>query len=203
MNKKTYTILAAAVLLIASAVYASVLNCELSDKFVRLHVIANSNSEEDQRIKLEIRDCIISEIKAERLTDKEAVIKGIPELDKAARRRLEELGAGYSLVTVRASSDFPLKEYEDIRLPSGKYDSIRIILGEGNGKNWWCVAYPPLCFTEDTLGELSEEGKDSLKTELSEESYRMITQDGIEIEYKFKIAELLERVRRFVDEKRG
>lgn len=203
MNKKTYTILAAAVLLIASAVYASVLNYELSDKLVRLHVIANSNSEEDQRIKLEIRDCIISEIKAERLTDKEAVIKGIPELDKAARRRLEELGAGYSLVTVRASSDFPLKEYEDIRLPCGKYDSIRIILGEGKGKNWWCVAYPPLCFTEDTLGELSEEGKDSLKTELSEESYRLITQDGIEIEYKFKIAELLERVRRFLDEKRG
>jgi len=162
-----------------SAVYADNITTDLSDNLLRLHVIANSDSKEDQEIKLKIRDEILK------------VSNETPDriaLEETVNNALTKFGADYSGEVQIISRYVPEKTYKNIHLPEGNYNCINVVLGEGNGENWWCIAYPPLCFTEEVFGDLSEDGQLILEKNLSSESFRAILYDG-DVNLRFKIVD--------------
>ena len=197
MNKLIYVLAVAILASISSFVYAQSVQEELSSQLVRLHVLANSDSEEDQQIKLCVRDEILKDVRNVIGVDtsRETVLHYVPMFEETANKALRRMGADYTAHVEVEQVYFPKKVYDDIVLPQGKYNGIRVLLGDGAGENWWCVAYPPLCFTEQTCGTLSPEGKAILKEHLSDESYNLISETGVEIEYKLKIVELFNQLK--------
>ena len=157
----------------------------LSDNLVRLHIIANSNSEFDQKIKLDVRD--------------ELLKSGTYDADKLKERANAILqSAGYGAEVYYRKRYVPEKSYKNIALPEGVYTCLDVVLGKGEGENWWCVAYPPLCFTEAVSGEMSGEAKQALKKRLSTESLKTILKEE-DVTYKFKIVEDFQKIIKFLE----
>ncbi|MEN3002951.1 stage II sporulation protein R [Dehalobacterium formicoaceticum] len=125
-----------------------------NNDLIRLHVLANSDSAYDQKVKLLVRDEVIKYMTPyfqETKTIAEArakVQEQLPEIQKCAENRLASLGENYSAQAELGDFNFPTKAYGNLVLPSGEYEALRIVLGAGEGKNWWCVLYPPLCFVD-------------------------------------------------------
>ena len=165
----------------------------ISRNILSMHIISNSNSESDTKIKLMVRDYLLSEMKGYLRDDlkREDVINLIPEMEKSANKFLRGNGISYSAKVKYEMADIPRKEYNQIVLPEGEYSAIRVILGEGGGDNWWCVAYPPLCFTEEVFGGLTKEGKKAIKEMVGEGGYRVISSD---IKYELKIVEISKKL---------
>lgn len=164
----------------------------ISDEVFRLHILANSNSEADQQLKLKVRDEIL--IAGEELfkgcTSVEEAIKVCSEnldfFQQAAQKCIAENGAAY---TVKATVDkeyFNTREYEKITLPSGIYNALKIEIGEAKGKNWWCVMFPAIC-----LPSVSE---DEINEVLSEEEIKLINSNN-KYEIRFKIVEIYEKIK--------
>lgn len=168
---------------------------EVKDSVLRLHVLANSDSEADQNLKLAVRDAILeqSAYLFEETGSKEQAIASaqgsIETLTAIAKEVIAKQGYDYDVKIEISSSFFPTKEYGDIRLPAGYYDALKVTIGAGNGKNWWCILYPPLCFGGST--EKSKANEKKMGDVLSSEDLEFVTTDSApEIEVKFKIAEL-------------
>lgn len=162
----------------------------LAQQMVRLHVVAASDSEEDQAMKLLVRDAVLEEVEpwlAEAATQEEAMALLARHLPELARIGATTAGEGVE-VTASLEKDvwFPTKEYEDFTLPAGKYTALRITLGEGEGHNWWCVVFPPLC-----LGSVSETVAERAGS-FSEDQVRLITGESEGYVVKFKAMELLD-----------
>lgn len=121
---------------------------------IRLHVLANSDKPQDQELKLKVRDAVIAYLapylgKAESTEEARSVIHSRKaEIIAAAQAVVKENGAAYSVDLQEGMFDFPVKAYGDLVLPAGKYEAVRILLGDAQGKNWWCVLFPPLCFID-------------------------------------------------------
>lgn len=162
-----------------SGVYAENIRNDLTENLLRLHIIANSDSERDQAIKLSVRDDILKF--AGENPSKE-------ELDEIVENALEGLGVDYGFTSKITRTFVPEKKYKNIRLPQGIYNCINITLGDGIGENWWCVAYPPLCFTEAVFGELSESGRLLLENKLDSESFRAVVYNG-DVNIRFRIVD--------------
>ena len=133
---------------------------ELADKVVRLHVLANSDSEEDQALKLRVRDAVLArateilEQSADR-KEAEARLRGqLLELERIAAEEISAAGYDYSVTAQLADTAFPTKEYDGFTLPAGDYLALRIVIGKGEGQNWWCVLFPPLCLIDPDGSEL-------------------------------------------------
>lgn len=184
-------------------VYAESIESDLQDGLLRLHVIANSDSDRDQQIKLAVRDEILSSVRAElrQSRSRSDVLDSVGDLEDIAKQKLDSMGVGYSARVSIENFYFPRKSYDGITLPAGRYESIRVVLGEGKGENWWCVAYPPLCFTENTFGELSPAGEKILREQLSPQSYDLISGENSQIQYKFKILEWFQKIREKITDK--
>lgn len=170
----------------AEMVKSDAIQNDLQNNILRLHIIANSDSDYDQNIKLAVRDGLFA-----------AKSYDIKKLSDYANGLLESLNAKYSARVSLKKRYVPRKVYKNIALPSGEYVCIDVVLGEGAGQNWWCIAYPPLCFTEAVTGELSENAKKELKKRLSEESLKTILKDE-NINYRFKIVEAYKKLMRFL-----
>lgn len=129
----------------------------LADSVIRLHVIANSDSNADQNLKYQVRDRILTEAAAlyqpgdDLQQMRRCMEDNLSRLAQAGREVVEEQGYDYPVSASLEQSWFPTKKYTDFALPAGNYTALRIIVGEGKGENWWCVAFPPLC-----LGSVSE-----------------------------------------------
>ena len=171
-------------------VYAKNINKELSDNLLRLHILANSDSEFDQDIKLKVRDFVIEEINSKNLSSKNIVLKSIKEIEESVNFYLDSLGIEYNANVSYRKNMFPHKNYNTITMPSGEYEAIKVVLGNGYGKNWWCVAYPPLCFTESVVGQISDFGLKKLDSTLSKEAYSIITKKENEYIIKFKVVDI-------------
>ncbi len=160
---------------------------KISGGMVRLHIIANSDSETDQNIKLLVRDEIIER-------QKEIFPDGIPkELNDDQRIKIQKTAervCGCSVKVEMGKFYFPTKTYENITLPAGEYDAVRVVLGEGKGKNWWCVMYPPLCFSESAIGKMNEESQEILKHNIGKNTYEIISDESIKTVPALKILEL-------------
>ena len=142
----------------------------------RLHVIANSDSAPDQAAKLAVRDAILSYERdmwrvSSAAETKARLMEDAGGLYAAIEGALEEYGMDYGAELHIGRYDFPDREYSGVVYPAGEYEALRVILGEGKGKNWWCVMFPPLCILEAPDGEIEEEAKfDSLILKLIREA---------------------------------
>lgn len=183
---------------ISAISYVGAVSESLEDSLFRLHVIANSDSEEDQNLKYIVRDNLIEYMNyiSEDVTTKEDALKIAQEhLDdfyKIAIGTIVANGYDYDVTVEIGNFDFPTKSYGDISVPAGEYDALRVKIGEANGQNWWCVMFPPLCFVNVSSGVVPEESKDILKNELSDEEYSIISSNNKDVKFKFKIIELFQ-----------
>ncbi len=168
---------------------------EIYDTVVRLHVLANSDSEDDQALKLAVRDEVLS-ITSTRLGDcktreeARAVLCDIlPEIQEKAQKKVRSLGYDYPVDLVLGIEDYPTKEYESCTFPAGEYLSLRVIIGEGAGQNWWCCLFPPLCLSSATDKTQNEDA--FISVGLSDEQYKIITEtDSPKYKARFKILEV-------------
>ena len=174
--------------------YSTSVNSNLSQNIVRLHVLANSDSEKDQLLKLRIRDAILEHGRND-FTKKADVISRLDTYKEIARNVITENGYDYAVDVEYGKFSFPTKRYNNLALPAGKYDAVRVKIGSAEGKNWWCVMFPPLCFVDGTTNTAYAEEK--LKSMLDKESYDIITQGqngSFPFEIKFKIIELCGKI---------
>ena len=178
-------------------IYANSLVKSISQKVIRFHVIANSNSVEDQSIKLKVRDNVIaytkeilktsSSIDESRkiLTDNIPIIKNIALNTLALENKYD------NVEVLLSNSHFPDKNYGEFTFPEGEYEALKIIIGEGKGNNWWCVMFPPLCFTDIDKCTIDTDSKQLLQENLSKSEIALLREKTNEIKIKFKISELI------------
>ena len=180
--------------------YVNAVSTNIQDSVFRLHVIANSDSEEDQNLKYIVRDKVLEYIAdiSKDLSSKEEVIdfamENINEIQKIAEKTIKENGYNYPVKLSIGNFAFPTKTYGDISLPSGMYDALKIEIGNAEGKNWWCVMFPPLCFVDVTSGIVPEESKEIMKDSLSDEEYELISESNTDMNFKFKIIEMFQNI---------
>jgi len=161
----------------------------IRDNVLRLHVVANSDSEEDQRLKLLVRDSVLSSFPASSSLEEamEQADASLPLLEEAAVRTLREQGCDDPVRAELVRVYFPTREYEDLTLPAGEYDAVRLTIGEGKGHNWWCVLYPPLCLP-------AAEGEEALADVLNETQTEIIS-GGEKYRFSFALVELWENLK--------
>lgn len=181
--------------------YASVVSSDIADSVFRLHIIANSDSDEDQSLKLIVRDNILEYMKelSSDISSKDDVIslmeEHLDDFHNIACSAIRDAGFDYDVNLKIGQFDFPTKNYGNISLPAGYYDALRIEIGEANGHNWWCVMFPTLCFVDVSSGSLDEDSKDVLESSLNEEEYDLVSGDSVGINFKFKIVEFFENIK--------
>lgn len=175
-------LLAAVCVTLLTGVWAQGRQSALANKVVRLHVIASSDAAEDQRMKLEVRDALLAYLSpqleaASGAEDAAAVIAAA----SGELQRIAETVSGGSVRVELGRETYPTREYETFSLPAGVYTSLRVTLGAGGGRNWWCVVYPPLC----TAGvETAQEA-----AALSNDDVKLITEDGDSYVLRFRLLE--------------
>lgn len=176
--------------LVARCVEFSAQCSEISNKVVRLHILANSDSNEDQKLKLMLRDKILEN--SEQLlgypsSKSDAIYVAENSLDKIenfCNDTLKELGSDYTAKCEIKNMYFNTRTYDDNTMPAGFYDALRITIGKGEGQNWWCVLFPPICLS----GAVEE-------TEVFSEEDEDILTNGDEYEFQFKVVELFDYIK--------
>lgn len=163
----------------------------IAKRILRFHVIANSDTKEDQALKLKIRDSIGGYLQeqlkgVDSLEECEAVVNdNLAQIEDCARTVMEQEGYDYPVEAMVANVDFPVKTYGMYTFPAGNYEALEVVIGEGAGQNWWCVMYPNLCFANSVYEVIDENSKEELRAVLTEEEYAEIMAEG-EIQVKFK-----------------
>lgn len=158
----------------------------IAGEVFRLHVIANSDTEKDQELKLKVKTRIVEYLKEILGEDagleetKEAVLTHLTEIEQEAENLIEEQGFDYPVEVVVEKTYFPEKTYGDCTFPAGEYEALKVKIGSAKGQNWWCVLYPSLCFPDDTYGIVTEEKKEDLKEVLTAEEFQEILGDSRE-----------------------
>ena len=173
---------------------------ELADRVIRIHVIANSDSEEDQRLKLEVRDAVL-ELVAEAgegvKTPEEmcrALIPKLPELENLGEKVLREQDCMDDVTASLAECWFPTKDYGAFSFPAGEYTALRLVIGDGEGENWWCVAFPPLC-----VGAAAESIENAVCVGyFTQEQGALLTAQEGEYVLRFKSMELFGEIKRLI-----
>ena len=178
---------------------------KIYDNVLRLHVLANSDSDEDQALKLKVRDSILEAATpvmqgAESREDAaKAITDAIPTLTEVARRTISESGFDYPVRIELCEEEYPTKSYESFCFPSGEYLSLRVLIGEAEGANWWCVLFPPLCLSAATDKSSAEDA--FIAVGLTDEQYKIITEtDSGTYQVRFKILETIEDTKQDINE---
>lgn len=181
--------------------YSDAVTNNISKNVFRLHVIANSNSEEDQNLKYKVRDELIKYMKSisSNISTKDEALtlvnNNLDTFQAIASNVIIENGFDYPVKIEVGNFDFPTKTYGDISLPAGFYDALKVEIGEAQGRNWWCVMFPSLCFVDVSNGIVPEESKENLQSNLDYEDYNLISSDDAEYKIKFKLVEILENAK--------
>lgn len=163
----------------------------LADKVVRLHVLAHSDSEEDQALKLEVRDAVLQE--AEELLEyaadrkeAEGLLRGqLLEFERTAAETIRSAGYDYPVTVELTDTRFPTRQYDGFALPAGEYLALRVLIGDAEGQNWWCVVFPPLC-----TAAVTDFSETAAEAGLSDEEVSLITEERAGYVVKFKVIEL-------------
>lgn len=191
-------LLALAAFLLAGS-FAGRTQTALADKVVRLHVLANSDSEADQALKLKVRDAVLEratellEQSADRREAEGLLRGGLLEFERLASDVISAEGYDYPVTAELTDTEFPTREYDGFTLPAGRYLALRILIGEAAGRNWWCVVFPPLC-----TAAASDVPASALAAGLSEEEVGLITEEDRGYVLKFKTVEWWETLRQKV-----
>ena len=186
---------------ISAASYVNAVSEDIAQSVFRLHVIANSDSKEDQDLKYKVRDKVLeymNEISMDCSSKEEVILlaeEHKEEFKKIAENVIKEKGYDYEVNIKIGNFDFPTKTYGDISLPAGEYDALRIEIGEAKGQNWWCVMFPPLCFVDVTSGVVPDESKEVMKENLNDEEYNLISdKESSDIQFKFSLIEFFKGI---------
>lgn len=167
----------------------------IAQKVLRFHVIANSDSEEDQQLKLKVKDALVKSLAPElqKLDDitlvRAAVKDRMAEIEQTAAAIIKQQGYSYPVTVTLEKCYFPLKVYGAYTFPPGYYEALRVRIGNAAGKNWWCVMFPPLCFVDETYSIVDENSKEKLMSLLSDKEYDEIVSGKTPVKIKFKLVE--------------
>ena len=194
--KKWCAILASSMVLgfyIWSVVFGnSFLQPSIASKVLRFHVLANSDSEEDQAVKEKVRDAVGTYLRpfledVENLKEsKEMIERHLEKVVEISEETLRDCGYAYSVTAMLEVCDFPEKTYGEYTFPKGTYEALRIVIGEGKGQNWWCVLYPNMCFKGTVYEVIEEEAKEELREVLNPWEYAKVFDSGnVELRFKF------------------
>lgn len=171
----------------------------LQERMIRLHVIANSDSAADQTLKLHVRDAVLRRAEnilrqSENMTDaRRRLENSLPAIRAAAAGELAAQGSAYPVSVSLEETEFPLKNYDGFSLPSGEYMALRVVIGAGEGRNWWCVVYPPLCTAAACdLADTARSGG------LTEDDLSLMTGEGEGYILRFRSLELWEHLRQWL-----
>lgn len=195
-NKSTLIIKSAVIAFVLTVIYSVIpfqaVCAEIPNDVFRFHILANSDSEEDQTLKLKVRDKVLEKTKilfdtANSKSDAEEFVKAnLETIEKIAQNEVYKNGYNYPVKAEVVNMHFDTRYYESYTLPSGMYDALRITIGNAKGHNWWCVMYPSICIST------VDEGKDRAKDALSDDEYSVVTDE--KVEYKFFIVELFQKI---------
>lgn len=172
---------------------------EIRSDVLRLHVIANSDTSVDQNLKLRLRDYILQEgkdifngsINVENAVEKIEPV--LPELEKSAKAFMNQAGFDYDVKISLSNEYFTTRTYETVTLPAGKYLALRVVIGSGEGHNWWCVMFPPMCVP-------AADKKDEIENVFSEKEIKLV-ESKPKYEPRFKVVEIYEQLKEIISEK--
>lgn len=188
-------LLISVVLFLRTLVGQAQLQQGIADEIIRFHVLANSDSKEDQQLKWDVKNKITSYLqdKLKKTTTKEEAEQIIKQqanqLQKIAEEEIKEQGYSYPVTVKLENCYFPVKQYGDLVFPAGEYEALRVLIGNAKGKNWWCVMFPSLCFVNETYSVVPDDSKDKLKHVLNEEEYEAIDQTKEQMQNDLNIEE--------------
>lgn len=196
MNRIKLLLISAAVGLMGTFLLSNPTNAEdlqqdIANKIIRFHVIANSDSAEDQELKLMVKEAVVKYIspylgESMSLEETKAILNQHTDaIISLAEQIITDSGYDYAVDGSITTCYFPIKSYGDITLPAGDYEAFRITIGDANGKNWWCILYPPLCFIDVSYGIVPDSSKALLQNILDEDEYTAITEES-QVSYSFK-----------------
>lgn len=176
--------------------------CEdIPNRLVRLHILANSDTEADQRLKLQVRDYILSiagdifENADNKIEAEHIAATNVDKIVKQAQQYVYSLGFDYKVNgEMRYNMYFDTRDYQGFSVPAGRYDALRITIGEGKGHNWWCVMFPPMCFSA------AEDDSSKRFDSVLNDSQSDITENKDKYEYRLKIVEIYNDIKSFFDD---
>lgn len=169
---------------------------DIAEKIVRFHVVANSDSDEDQALKIKVKRAVVEYITpllsdiADIKETREILNREKNQIKTLAKAVINKEGFNYDVTAKLTYAYFPTKAYGDVILPPGEYEAFEIEIGDARGTNWWCILYPPLCLVGDVDGIVPDKSKQMLENILDEDEYRVITKSCEKTEYRFKILEI-------------
>lgn len=182
-----------------STTYNTQLQEGIASEVLRFHVIANSDSAEDQAVKLKIKDALTKSLEptlknAKNIDEARALInESLYNLEVLSNQIIKENGYDYTATASIERGYFPLKVYGDLSLPPGEYEAVRIELGSATGQNWWCIMFPPLCFVDSTYSVVPDTSKEQLKYVLTDDEYEAVFyKKEVNVKVKFKLFSWLE-----------
>ena len=165
---------------------------QLADKVLRFHVLANSNTTDDQALKLLVRDAIGGYMQenlpvvVDKEDSKRVIASHLTDIETLAKEVIIKEGYDYSVTARITECDFPVKTYGEYTFPAGTYEALQVVIGDGAGANWWCVLYPNMCFENSIYEVVDEKAKDALREVLDKEEYEAILSSGkYEIRFRF------------------
>ena len=163
----------------------------IASNIIRFHVRAESDTKEDQWLKLQVKEAVLAYIspvlsKSQSVDESRQLLYNESEnIRNVAAATLRSLGDESDVNVYFENCYFPMKTYGDMTFPPGEYEAFRVDIGDAQGKNWWCVLYPPLCFVDAVYGEVPEESKEELKGVLTEEEYSMVSGENVKFRFKY------------------
>lgn len=190
------SLLAALCFTLCTGMYARATQAKLSSELVRLHIIANSDSNPDQAAKLKVRDCVLQVLtpklqNVNSIDEAQKVINSsLPELQQTAEQSLHSSGMNYPAAAFLRFENYPTRVYDGFSLPAGNYLSLQITLGNGDGHNWWCVVFPPLC--------MASAEDESAFSGLSDDDTGLIKESDSGYKLKFRIVEIYGEIRQYL-----
>lgn len=210
-----YKLLIVSLVLIISIIY--ILNSYLTaqeaymdgirDEIIRFHVRANSDSEEDQALKLKVRDKILKETKyllkeSKSIDETRSIMKNnLDNIKYIAQKVLEDEGENYDVNVTFGIERFPTRKYGNLVFPAGEYEALVVDIGEGKGQNWWCVMFPPLCFVDITNGTPAHVEEDLMEVLSEEEINSLLAEKNPPVVLKSKLVELFEKTKNYIANK--
>lgn len=172
----------------------------IASEIVRFHVIANSDSDEDQHLKYQVKDTLVQSLHpylkdVKDINEAQNIInEQLPYIRYVAEQVIEENGYSYPVIASLSACYFPMKVYGEYTFPPGTYDALQVRIGDAQGQNWWCVMFPPLCFVDETYSIIDEDSEEKLKHLLTEEEFEELKNSKVPIKIKFKLLEAIKKL---------
>lgn len=164
----------------------------IASQIIRLHVIANSDETEDQTLKKEVKDQVVTYLRSKMnqaasiQAARRVICQEMDALKQIAEKKIRQEGYDYPVTVSLGTTYFPVKEYGDMAFPAGDYEALRVQIGKSKGRNWWCVMYPSLCLVDGVYQTVPENSKDKLKQVLSTSEYQSLVDGGEDVQFRLQ-----------------